>query len=153
MAASSAAVAPTTVPSAPTPAPAPDARASGLGELMALQQVRHAKLWFAGEARNWGLADYEWKELLEGFTDIKKSFPTRPDSPVPIDQAIETMTTDPLQQLGEAIQKKDPKAFAAAYDLLTEACNSCHQATNHGFTVLQKPKSNPFPNQNFAPPK
>ena len=120
---------------------------------MLLQQGRHAKLWFAGEARNWGLANYEWKELQEGFTDIKRLYPTRPDSPVPIDQAIETMTTDPLQQLGDAIQKKDPKAFAAAYDMLTESCNSCHQATNHGFTVLQKPRTNPFPNQNFAPPK
>ena len=31
----------------------------GLGELMAGQQVRHAKLWFAGENENWRLAAYE----------------------------------------------------------------------------------------------
>ena len=120
---------------------------------MALQQVRHAKLWLAGDAKNWGLADYEWKELREGFDDIKTSFPTRPDSPVPIDQAIETIMTDPMKQLGDAIARKDSKAFAAAFDMLTEGCNACHQATNHAFTVLQKPKSSPFPNQNFAPPK
>jgi hypothetical protein len=143
----------TATSAAPAPTAAPAASASGLGELMALQQVRHAKLWLAGDARNWGLAGYEWKELQEGFADIERLYPTRPDSPVPIDQAVETMMTDPLQQLGEAIGKKDAKAFAAAFDMLTEGCNSCHQATNHAFTVLQRPKTNPFPNQSFAPPK
>src|SRR5262245_49113865 len=34
-----------------------------LGELMILQQVRHTKLWFAGEAGNWPLAEYEIEEL------------------------------------------------------------------------------------------
>ena len=120
---------------------------------MLFQQLRHAKLWLAADARNWELANYEWKELQEGFADIKHYFPTRPDSPVPIDQAVETMMTDPLKQVGDAIQKKDSKAFAAAYDMLTDGCNSCHQASNHPFTVLQRPKTSPFPNQNFAPPK
>lgn len=138
---------------APASTPTPAAPKSGLGELMTLQQVRHAKLWLAGEARNWGLASYEWKELREGFADIERLYPTRPDSPVPIDQAVETMMTDPLQELGEAIGRKDAKAFASAFDMLTEGCNSCHQATNHGFTVLRRPKTNPFPNQSFAPPK
>ncbi|HEY7114446.1 MAG TPA: hypothetical protein VIA45_16070 [Thermoanaerobaculia bacterium] len=144
--------APTAAPTTPVAPPAPT-YVSGLGELMALQQTRHAKLWFAGEARNWGLAEYEWKEIQEGFADIKRVYPTRPDSPVPIDQAIETMMTDPLKQVGDAIQKKDSKAFAAAFDMLTEGCNACHQASNHPFTVLQRPRSNPFPNQSFAPPK
>jgi hypothetical protein len=39
----------------------------GLGEIMSLQQMRHAKLWFAGQAENWELADYEIDELGEGF--------------------------------------------------------------------------------------
>jgi hypothetical protein len=137
----------------PTALPAPSGPTSGLGELMLFQQLRHAKLWLAADARNWDLANYEWKELQEGFADIKHYFPTRPDSPVPIDQAVETMMTDPLKLVGDAIQKKDPKAFAAAYDMLTDGCNSCHQASNHPFTVLQRPKTSPFPNQNFAPPK
>lgn len=29
---------------------------SGLGEIMTLQQMRHAKLWYAGKAFNWDLA-------------------------------------------------------------------------------------------------
>ena len=39
---------------------------------MALQQMRHIKLWFAGRAGNWPLADYEIGELNEGFDDVNK---------------------------------------------------------------------------------
>src|ERR1700689_4177434 len=44
----------------------------GLGEIMTLQQLRHIKLWFAGRAGNWPLADYEVDELNEGFEDVGK---------------------------------------------------------------------------------
>src|ERR1700737_2796671 len=39
----------------------------GLGEFMGRIQVDHAKLWLAGQARNWELADYELTGLKEGF--------------------------------------------------------------------------------------
>ena len=55
----------------------------GLGELMSLNQMRHAKLWFAGQARNWELADYELDELEEGFADVVKSPPRSRPSPRP----------------------------------------------------------------------
>src|ERR1700722_13760816 len=54
------------------PAAAPEPYQPGLGEIMALQQMRHIKLWFAGRAGNWPLADYEVGELQEGFDDVKK---------------------------------------------------------------------------------
>lgn len=34
-------------------------------------QVHHAKLWFAGEAGNWGLSDFETKEIRETIDDIR----------------------------------------------------------------------------------
>ena len=61
------------------------------------------------------------------------------------------MITEPIKELRAAVDKKDPRAFAAAYDTLTAACNNCHQATNFGFNRVQKPSSNPYPNQLFAP--
>ena len=51
---------------------AAEAYAPGLGEIMTLQQMRHTKLWLAGEAGNWDLAAYEIKELGEGFDDVVK---------------------------------------------------------------------------------
>ena len=41
----------------------------GLGEIMTMTQMRHAKLWFAGTAGNWPLASYELDELDEGMQD------------------------------------------------------------------------------------
>lgn len=43
-----------------------------LSGIMAQQQMRHIKLWFAGTAGNWPLADYEIDGLKEGFDDVAK---------------------------------------------------------------------------------
>ena len=58
------------------PAARAPVEASGLGEIMALQQMRHLKLWFAGSAADWELAAYELDELKEGFDDVLHRFPT-----------------------------------------------------------------------------
>ena len=130
--------------------PAPEFYTPGLGEIMSLQQMRHVKLWFAGQAENWELAAYELDELGEGFDDIVKFHPTHKDSPVAPKDAIPRMVTEPMNSLRSAVDKKDAAAFAQAYDGLTAACNSCHQATNFGFNAVQRPATNPFPNQLFA---
>ena len=147
----------TPVPS-PAASPKPAAPASAawvpdLGDLMLQQQMRHAKLWFAGEAGNWKLAAYECAELREGFEEIARLHPTHKEAPVPIDQAIETIILEPVDNLSKAIAKADRKAFEEAFDSVTAGCNGCHEATDYGFSVLQRPKSNPFPNQNFSPPR
>jgi hypothetical protein len=123
----------------------------GLGEMMSLQQMRHVKLWFAGQAENWDLADYEIDELGEGFDDVVKFHPTHKDSPVAPKDAIPRMVTAPLGDLRKAVAAKDSAAFSQAFDGLTAACNNCHQATNFGFNAVQRPATNPYPNQVFAP--
>jgi len=137
-------------PAGGEPAPAAESYTPGLGELMSLQQMRHVKLWLAGQAGNWQLADYEVDELGEGFDDIVKFHPTHKDSPVAPRDAIPRMVTQPLADVRAAIGRKDVQAFARAYDALTDACNNCHQATNFAFNRVQRPESNPYPNQAFA---
>ncbi len=127
--------------------------APGLGELMSLQQMRHTKLWLAGQAGNWELASYELDELGEGFEDVLKFHPTHKDSPVAPKDAIPRMITQPLADLQAAVNKQDSGAFARTYDALTAACNNCHQATNFVFNRVQRPQTNPYPNQVFARPK
>ena len=137
----------------PTPAPsnAAEAYVPGLGEIMSLQQMRHTKLWLAGNAGNWALAGYEVEELGEGFDDVIKFQPTKEGSPVEPKDAIPRIVTQPLAAVRQAVENKDAKAFAPAYDALTKGCNDCHEATNHGFNVVQRPATNPYPNQVFAP--
>ena len=140
---------------APPATPAPPGRAvepPGLGELMTFNQMRHAKLWFAGEAGNWKLAQYEVDELGEGFDDVVRYHPTHKDSPVPIGPSVEKIMREPLAEVGRAVAAADRVRFERAFDALTDACNRCHRATNFGFNVVQRPATNPFPNQAFAAP-
>jgi hypothetical protein len=129
---------------------APAGYVPGLGEIMTLQQMRHSKLWFAGEGGNWALADYEVKELGEGFDDVVKYHPTHEDAPVAPRDAIPRIVTAPMADLQAAVAKKDRDVFEHAFDAVTDACNSCHRAMNFGFNVLQRPTSNPYTNQVFA---
>lgn len=124
----------------------------GLGEIMTLNQMRHAKLWFAGAAGNWKLASYELDELEEGFHDVVEFHPTHKESPVPIKDVVPEITSVPIKKLRAAIDAKKSDDFAAAFDQMTLACNSCHQATNFGFNVVKRPTANTFSNQDFAPP-
>jgi hypothetical protein len=123
----------------------------GLGEIMTLNQMRHAKLWFAGQAGNWELAEYELEELNEGFEDVARFHPTHKDVELPIPKLISTIMTPPLNEVEEVAKAKDQERFVKAFDELTDACNRCHQATKFGFNVVIRPTANPYPNQEFQP--
>jgi len=125
------------------------ARGPGLGEIMSLQQMRHSKLWFAGSAGNWPLADYELDELKEGFDDVRKLFPTHEG--VRLTPLLDVVAKAAMPDLAKAIAAQDGAKFTAAFDVLTAACNSCHQAAKRAFIVIQRPASQPYGNQSFAP--
>jgi hypothetical protein len=131
--------APTTVqPGAPEP------YQPGLGEIMALQQMRHIKLWFAGSAANWPLADYEIGELNEGFDDVKNLLGG---------EIVEQHVGAPIAALQKAIDDRNRTVFMAAFDKLSAGCNACHHALDHGFIVIQRPTLLPYSNQLFVAPK
>src|ERR1700676_2479352 len=115
-----------------------------LGEIMTLQQLRHIKLWFAGRAGNWPLADYEMGELNEGFENVNKLL-----GGDTVDKAVGA----PMEALQKIIDEKNSAAIRAAFDRLTTGCNNCHYMLDHGFIAIQRPTSLPYSNQNFAPQK
>ena len=123
----------------------------GLGEIMTLTQMRHVKLWFAGQAGNWPLASYELDELNEGMEDAATFHPTHKDADLPIPDLIKKIMTEPIEQLRAAVDAKDQTRFEQAFDKLTEGCNSCHQAAKFGFNVVTRPAANPYSNQVFEP--
>ena len=120
---------------------------------MTLTQMRHAKLWFAGQAANWPLAAYELDELHEGLADAATFHPTHKDAELPIPELIDKIMTDPLGQLEKAVMARDGSGFTQAFDAVTEACNSCHRATKFGFNVVTRPIANAYSNQSFQPPQ
>ncbi len=122
----------------------------GLGEIMTLNQMRHVKLWRAGDARNWSLAAYELDELQEGFDDVVRFHPTHKDAPLPLSELVPKIMKEPMREVRRAVAAKDREAFVFAYDGLTKACNSCHQATSFGFNVVKRPADTSwFSNQDF----
>ncbi len=123
----------------------------GLGEIMTLTAMRHAKLWFAGQSENWDLAEYELEELHEGMEDAEKFHPTHKSSPTPIPTLIAATMSKPLAGLEAAIKAKDITSFTKSYDAVTAGCNACHQTSDFGFNVVVRPTFNPFANQSFAP--
>lgn len=123
----------------------------GLGEFMSAQQMRHTKLWFAGQARNWPLAAYELDEIREGFENIVKYHPVHEGAPIPIKNILPVVTNGPLALLQTAIVSGNPEKFDRAFDSLTAACNECHQAEKFGFNVITRPTANPYTDQAFSP--
>jgi len=115
----------------------------GLGEFMTGIQIHHAKLWFAGRAANWQLADFEIHEIEEALADIRKYCTDRPEiNSLP-------MIDKPIRSVESSIEKKDLSTFESQYKILTATCNECHRATEHGFNVIKVPVSPPFDNQAF----
>ena len=117
---------------------------------MSFTQMRHIKLWYAGQAENWPLARYELDELQEGFDEVARLQPN--DEGVAVAALLRELTAQPVQQLSAAIASQDRVEFDTAFDSLTAACNACHQASGHGFNVVRRPTSNPYSDQVFAPP-
>lgn len=122
-----------------------DSYKPGFGEFMSTVQVHHEKLWFAGTNANWPLADFEVHEIEETLDDLKQYQKERKET------ALLGMIGPALDSVETAIGKQDTAMFRASYLLLTNTCNSCHVATEHGFVVIKTPDTPPFSGQVFLP--
>ena len=105
--------------------------------MIATIQPRHERLWRAKQDGNWDFAAYELGNLKGAFNRLGQVHPTEHDISVP--EMIASVTEQPFNDLNSAIQSRDGKAFAKAYADLTGACNSCHQALNHGVIQIRVP--------------
>jgi hypothetical protein len=128
---------------------APKSYLPDLGDFMASVQRNHEKLWFAGQARNWPLADYHLAELKEILGDVEDYIPRYKS--VAIDEMIDAVVTGQIADLERAVEAKDFAKFSASFDALSQACNSCHQAVGRGFIVIKRPTLSTYTNKDFTP--
>lgn len=112
-----------------------------ISDIMALQQQRHIKLWFAGRGGNWPLADYEIDALKGGFDDLDKQLGG---------STVRDAVGAPISALEKAVEAKDRAAFTRAFDQLSAGCNSCHHTLDHAFIVIRRPMVLPYSDQSFA---
>ena len=115
----------------------------GFGEFMSNIQMHHARLWFAGENKNWNLAEFEAHEITEALDAIRQFQTEREES-----KKVEIMKPA-LDSMTLAVQQQNVVAFKNSFVLLTATCNNCHRATDFGFNVVRIPLTHPFSNQSF----
>jgi hypothetical protein len=121
-----------------TPSPQATEYLPSISDLMiATIQPRHERLWRAGLDGNWNFAAYELGNLKGAFNRLGHAHPTEHDISFP--EMITSVTGQPFTELDGAIHAKDEATFAKAFADLTDACNSCHQALNHGVVEIRVP--------------
>lgn len=104
----------------------------GLGVVMHEIGRRMVSAHQAANGENWGLAQYELKELLEAQEVAELTRPNRAE----MLKAFEKTYLDPL---GESIEKKDLKQFNQRFSDAVTGCNACHTALGHSFIKFQLP--------------
>jgi hypothetical protein len=122
----------------------------------AMQDVSYhfANLWFSGDAGNWPLADFYWKETRSHLQWAVRIIPVRKDNadqPVDLVKILQAFETTPLEQLRAAIEERDREKFAIAYRVTLEGCYTCHKASDKPFIRPQMPTEPESRMVNFDP--
>ena len=123
-------------------------------QMTLLLQPRHIKLFYAGQQRNWPLAAFQLSELYNAVRRIGQSIPNY--RTYNVDDAVAAIFTPKVMAMDKAIKSQDPAQFTRAYRELTQSCNDCHVAMDHGFLVMKVPDAaaaSNFVDQDFAPPR
>jgi hypothetical protein len=145
-------------PQAPRPAPLPTmdslpmevARLKELvpsnSHIMMDVQWHWTNLWFAGQAKNWPLAQYYFNEtrghiqwLIKKSPTMRSSGPDREE--VNIEGIFGGIDTSSLLDVKTAIEKKDSAMFASTYKTMLESCYSCHKSVGRPYLKPQLPKA------------
>jgi hypothetical protein len=123
-----------------------------LGEQMLGIQIRHARLWFAGQAQNWTLAAFELQELKEAFDAVVEQNPEHAIfQPQRLADILPALTKQPLLALRDAIDHGSKPEFERAYDGISAACTGCHHVAGNDFLVIQRPTTPMLDNLRTAP--
>lgn len=104
----------------------------GLGVVMREFGDRFANIYWAANGGNWGLAQYQLKELRESQEVAEITRPQRAG----MLKAFESTYLLPLDQ---AILSKNTKTFNEKFSEAENACNACHTALGYGFIKFKVP--------------
>src|SRR5579864_87064 len=113
-----------------------------------------ANLWFAGEKKNWPLADYYMNEMrnrIRWEVHLNPGPKGADGNPVDMQAIFDGIDSCSLATLKKTIDMKDSRQFATDYKRLLEDCYSCHKAANRPYLHLMVPVSGPQPIVNLDP--
>ena len=125
-----------------------------LGEQMLILQIRHARLWFAGQSQNWTLAAFELQEIKEAFDAVvEQNADHAIFQPQRLADILPAMTKAPILALRDAIDHGSKAEFEKTFDGLSAACTGCHKAAGTDFLVIQRPTAPLLDNLRTVPAK
>ena len=123
-----------------------------LGRQMLELQIRHDRLWWAGDAGNWNLAYYMVSELGEALRGIEQTNGDAAElQPEKLSEVMPSIMNPAIRTVQQALEKKDTAAFAKAFDQLSASCNACHAVAGVEFLHLQRPATPLLDNLHYAP--
>jgi hypothetical protein len=113
-----------------------------------------ANLWFAGQKKNWLLANYFLGETRNRMNWEVRLNPA-PKGPtgeiVDMKGTVDGINNGSMAEIKKAIDNKDVAAFETAYKHMLEDCYSCHKATNRAYMRPMIPTAPPQTIINFDP--
>ena len=115
---------------------------ASLSDIMAVIQLRHIKLWYAGTSGDWRVTSFEIDQIEETFAKAAMFYA---DIPV----AYVVSVRGPLAAMRRTAASSNHLGFSRSFEDLTNACNQCHKAAKVGFIVIKTPDSSPFTDQKF----
>jgi hypothetical protein len=113
-----------------------------------------ANVWFAGQKKNWPLADFYLNEARQHTYWYIRIRPVRKDSngnPVDLKALIADLDNTAIAELRDAISKKDSARFVVDYKKTLAGCYVCHKASGKSYLKPQVPKVPPQSLLNYDP--
>lgn len=113
-----------------------------------------ANLWFAGDKKNWPLANYYLGELrnrIRWEVRVNPSPKGADGNPVDMANIFDGIDKGSLTRLKTTIDMKDGKQFSVQYKMLLEDCYSCHKTAGRAYLRPMVPVSGAQPIVNLDP--
>ena len=113
-----------------------------------------ANLWFAGEKKNWPLAEFYWSETRSHLHWAVRIIPVRKDAQgkdIRLIEILEPIEKTALEDLHKSIAEKNPDHFSRAYKQMLENCYACHVASAKPYLRLHIPSAPEAPIIDFDP--
>lgn len=112
----------------------------GLGTVMIEYSNRMGNMYYAAQAKNWGMAAYQLKEAVEIQEVGETTRPSKAD-------LLKAFEESYLKPLAESIVNQDFNDFQNKFNAMVQGCNNCHQGTGHRYIVYRLPDAPLVPAQ------
>ena len=113
-----------------------------------------ANLWFAGQNKNWPLAEFYWSETRSHLRWAVRIIPVRKDPQgreIHLTELLAGIEAAALEPLHATIKDRNAAKFSDAYRQMMGSCYACHAAAGKPFLTLQVPTQPEAPIIHFEP--